>query len=124
MKKINRDGIRALILETIEEMALDEEKQKEKVEEADEVDVGSENPPVDPGDETAAAGRGAREQDPSEEEVAGMQTPEMEKEKAKIIRAFEFYQGLDDLPILISTIETTLKYCKSLLPQENPGQPK
>ncbi len=112
MKKINRNGIRALIIETLEEVALGEAKKK--VEEAP-VDTQ----PVPDEDETAAAGRGAREEDHSDAEVEAMQTPEMEKEKTKIIRAFEFYQGLEDLPILISTIEATLKFCKSLLPPDN-----
>jgi|GEM_PF-5501976 len=108
MKKINKNGIRALIMETLEEISLGEAKKVEEMEE----------PSVDPGDETAAAGRGAGGLDHSDEEVESMNTPEVQKEKAKIVRAFEFYQSEDDLPILISTIETSLKFLESLLPPE------
>lgn len=123
MKKINRDGIRALILETLEEVSLGEAKSKVK-----EAEGEVEAPPIDPEDEIAAAGRGAREQEPSETEVAAMNTPELQKEKAKIDKAFEFYEqdpGDATLPLVITTLETSLKFLKSIAPkpaaQQNQG---
>lgn len=115
MKKINLQGLRALIVETLEEVSLGEAKKK-----MEEVGMEDENPGPNP-EQDVGTGMDNPDFDMGDKEVENMSTTEIQKEKSKIDKAFEFYEqdpGDASLPILVTTLETSLKFIKSLLPQE------
>lgn len=111
MKKINLNGIRALILETLEEMSLGEAKKEE---------VKEDLPTAVPGKDDVGTGTTSSEPDEGDNMMNAMSTTEVQKVYSSIKSAFDYYEqepSPERGQLIVSIVEKQLEFLQRIFPE-------